>query len=181
MRMIRLTLAAAALAFLSAPAHAADPAQIDCPLASLTAEQRGALDAFVAEQGARQDPRFQVYQRAVEQCAARFHWSTGAQANASNFGITMAAEAHMRRLLTARGIDLRPIESALLADRAAMDAASGSPAQQQALLAFLQRNSGMVAGLVGARAADDQLMAWLGVFIAARAVREGARAAFLAD
>jgi hypothetical protein len=179
--MIRLTLAAVALAFAPAPVRAADPAQIDCPLAGMTAAQRGAFDDLIATQGARSDARFQAYQQAVEQCATRFHWSENARAAAHNFGLASAAEAHMRRLIEARGIDLAPVESALLADRASMESENGSPAQEQALLAFAQRNAGLFAGLPGMSGGDDPALVWIGIFVAARADREGARAAFLAD
>jgi hypothetical protein len=179
MRLIRL--AAASLALASMPARAADPAQIDCPLAGMAVAQRGAFNDLIATRGARSDARFQAYHRSVEQCAARFHWSESTKAAAANFGLATTAEAHMRRLIAARGIDLAPVESALLADRASMDAESGSPAQQQALLAFAQRNAGLLVGLPGVSGADDPVLEWIGIFVAARAVREGAHAAFLAD
>ena len=79
-------LAAAALALAATSARAADPAQLDCPLTSLTAEQRRALDVYIGEQGGTDDPRVLAYARAVDQCAARFNWSPQARAGASGCG-----------------------------------------------------------------------------------------------
>lgn len=181
MSKVLQVLAAASLAFAATAARAADPAQLDCPLTSLTGEQRRALDDYIAEQGATEDPRFLAYDRAVNQCAARFNWSPRARGGAFGFGFASAVERHMRRLITERGVDLRPLEEAIMADRALIAAEMGSEAQRQALTAFLSRNIVLVTQLTATRPADDQLSAWLGAFISTRAIRDSAREAFRAN
>jgi hypothetical protein len=180
-RILQL-LAAASLAFAATSARAADPAQLECPLTSLTAEQRRALDAYIAEQGGSQDPRILAYGRAVEQCAARFHWSQRAQAAASGWGFASAAVQHMRLRIRERGVDPRALEEMVLADRTLLGAAFGSEAQRRALDAFIRGNLARVEALANAaRPSDDQLKMWLGAFIAARAIRDSTREAYLAS
>lgn len=182
MSKILQVLAAASLALAATSARAADPAQLECPLTSLTVEQRRALDTYIAEQGRSEDPRILAYGRAVDQCAARFNWSPQARAGASGWGFASAAEQHMRRLIRERGVDLRPLEEMILADRALIGAAFGSEAQRRALDAFLGRNLARVEALADAvRPSDDQLKRWLGAFIATRAIRDSTREAYLAN
>jgi len=101
---------------LAASLALADPAQIDCPVTSLTAAQREAFVAYVDEMGGMQDARFLAMVAAVERCQRRFGWSAGAAWRARIYQLAATGETLARRKLTARGMALAPLERAIASD-----------------------------------------------------------------
>jgi hypothetical protein len=97
-----------------------DPAQLNCPLTSLTEEQRAAFDAYVGDRGPSDDPRFVVFTQAVAACAARNRWPSEAADHATLWQIVTTGTARVRTTLAARGFRVEGVEQAILGDAALM-------------------------------------------------------------
>jgi hypothetical protein len=128
---------------LAASLALADPAQIDCPVTSLTAAQRAAFVAYVAEMGGMQDPRFLVMVEAVGRCQQRFGWSGAAAWRARIYQLAATGEALARRQLAARGVALAPLEQAIAGD-APLTQALAENRVGDGVADFIRRRGGML-------------------------------------
>jgi hypothetical protein len=159
----------------------ADPAQLDCPLTTLSAPERAGLASFFEQQGPNDDPRFVVLRGATAQCGTRFGWAEGPKTIAFSYAAASAAVGAMRGLLQAESVDVDAIERLVLADPSLRGLATGSPQQGQAIEAFARRNISALMAAAGSKASDMQVMTRIGAFLAGRVVMESARADFARD
>lgn len=133
----------------------ADPAQIDCPVTSLTAPQREAFVAYVGEMGGMQDPRFLAVVEAVGRCQQRFGWSDAAAWRARIYQLAATGEALARRQLTARGVALGPLEQAIAGDDPLTQALAGERIDE-GVADFIRRRGDMLNPALLAMPAADR-------------------------
>ncbi|MEA3013663.1 MAG: hypothetical protein QOD42_2208 [Sphingomonadales bacterium] len=153
---MRRSLLLAALAALAAatPAAAADIAGLDCPDAALSEAQRGALADAVVAMVDRSDSRLDPLRAAVRTCAARLHWSDRAAAAATTYHVAAAGSAQLRRRLAEAGVDVSPLDRAVLADRALHRALISGDGVGAALAGFRARNDAIVERVIRGRSGD---------------------------
>jgi hypothetical protein len=157
----------------------ADPVQLDCPVAEMTASERTAMEQFVAEQGPTGDPRMQSVYRAVLVCAGRYGWPREVVGQAAGYVFTVIAAETARQRLAARGIDVAGLERRLLADPALRDIPEGAEPLRTAVNGFFRRNREYVTSLAGRPSRQaEQALTMLGIFMGARVSMEISRARF---
>jgi hypothetical protein len=182
MRHFLAALAAASIAIAAAPrAHAADVAQIDCPLTAMSEAQRLALGEHASHLGSRQDPVVVPFESAVTRCADELHWDSGRRDAARLHGLASLMQAAVRRQFAQDGIDLAELERVLLADTELTASYRSAGSLEAAVQAFTRRNVAMVLRLLGPHGADSAYVERAGYFIAARAIVEASRIRFAGD
>ena len=162
------------------PARARPVEELNCPLGSLTGAQRDAFKAFVAERGARDDPRNLVVEESLLRCATRFGWSRDHGLLARAFLASSAGEAQVRDRLVGRGLNLAEIDATIAADGALLESMARLHVVQGAR-EFMARHSSLLDALVVGVAAPEQLAAMgeLYDFIRFRGMREFSGRAFV--
>ena len=181
---IRLGLRGAAIAIAAAlglgtvPALAADIGQLGCPMERLTEPQRTVFVQGVRERAPLTDPRLDHFRRALDDCARNFGWSSVLSELARLYNLGATGQAEARRDLAEVGIDVAPIERALLADTELVSAVHGSQYPEQQMNAFIGRLSPSVDELVSQQPPGSQASENLGMFIMYRAIMESARIRF---
>lgn len=158
----------------------ADPAQIDCPMASMTGAERADMQALFAEggRGSGSDPRFVPLRRTGDQCAARFGWNEGARRLATMYAGASLGAATMRELLSAVHVDVDAIERLVRSSAPWRGMPTGSPEQLAAMQRFAEGNVTALMAAAGELGSDTPTMTRVGAFIASIALMESARAEF---
>lgn len=175
--------AAIAAAFLlgvtASPAAAADAAELACPAAALSEEQRSAMETM-SNDPTRRKAAVTAGGRAVADCARRFGWSERERTAASHYLPASLARERFRRVLTAAGLDAARIERDVVADRALIDAAATRRPNPPELTAHLMRLAEAEAAWLERNGSPENAQA-LGGFVSATALAEGARINFTRD
>lgn len=167
------------LAALLAAALLADPAQLDCPVAEMTATERASLEQVIAEQRPPSDPRAQSISRVTQLCADRYGWRPDATHRASAYVFTIVAADLARRRLAAGGIDVALLEQRLAADPAMRNLPTDLEALQSATMGFVRRNRDYLISLAGPRSRQaDENLSMMGIYLASRLALYGIRSLF---
>jgi len=182
MRPFLAGLAAASIAIAAAArAHAADGAQIDCPLTAMSEAQRFALGEHASHLGSRQDPVAAPLESALARCADELHWDADRRDTARLHGLASLMQAAIRRQFARDGIDLAELDRALLADTELTASYRSSASSDAALQGFARRSEAMIVRLLGPHGADNTYVERAGYFIAATAMMERSRIRFAGD
>jgi hypothetical protein len=177
----RLLIAAALACAAPAAAAAADPAQLDCPVAALSGAERRGLAENVAALGPREDPNFQRFQDAVARCAERYGWSDEQQRLARVHNVSAVGQAELRRRLTGLGVALAEIERAALADAEFAAAARAGQMGPDVIGAFTGRHRVLIERVLAGRSHDRDRGELLGRFILFRVMTDISRDQFRAS
>jgi len=169
-----------ALALPAMPAQAADLANLDCPAAAMTAQQRAAVGELAADLGSDADSRMTVFTNALDRCAADSGWSVGAREAARRFGLGSMGQIELRRRFSRDGIDVAPLERAILDDVELSRAIRALQVTNVHIGDFARRRSALIARVLGRRSVDTAFLERAGIFIAFRTVIEASRAEFAA-
>ena len=172
-RFVRIAILGAAIVGAGAlvtKAEAADPPPITCPVDSLTAAERAEVDQHIIDEAPNEDPRWQLFLRAVDSCAARYHWSRHFSEYAFHYNFITEAQVATRRFLSEHRVEIGELERLLLADPA-VAGAGGVDALTVAVRDFMHRHRAMVARLVQGRPDLAQIAKAIGVFLFARAMQ----------
>jgi len=172
---LSLVLITAAAAF-AAPAAAADPDQIGCPVEALAAPDRERLAEHVRRQGQPTEPAMQVFYRSVDGCVSRHGWSAGAARQSIIYNLAFIGQRQTRALLEERGVEVAEIERLLLADAETI-AASRTESAPEAMLAFYNGLDPAMRRRLEAEERGDTAEL-LGSFLMFRAALETSRADF---
>jgi hypothetical protein len=168
-----LLLAALAAAATATPAAAAGIAQLDCPNAAMSPAQREALAEAAAAMPHGSDPRLAPLRETAQACARRLRWSPAATNSAIAYHAAAAGVAQLRRRLAADGVDVAPLENALLADRALFDALGPGGNGETPMSTFLARHQAIIERTIGGRAGDvqERVGNFAGFLVAMQAMR----------
>lgn len=161
----------------AAPAQAADPQQIGCPLGIISNAQRLAMGDAARELAPESDPRLQPLRAAALACARRWDWSQGANDWSVRFHVALGGQRAQRRWLIAAGIDVAAIEQATRADEALI-ASTVAGTFREEIRAFQVRHAAVIAQTLRDH---DPLTEELGKLVGFIAATEGARRAFTAN
>ncbi|HYD13791.1 MAG TPA: hypothetical protein VEC11_13160 [Allosphingosinicella sp.] len=147
----------------------AHPAQLDCPLAEMTAAERTALEQVIVEQRPNTDPRTQSVHRVAQLCAGRFDWPPDATGRATGYVFVAVAVDLARRRLVAHGIDVASLERRLAADQGLQDVSADLNAARAAALGFVERNRRYMMSLAGPQSRQsEEKLTMMGIYIASR-------------
>lgn len=172
-------LVALALAVVAAaPARAENAAELACPVANMTAADRGALGQLVASSTPNTDGRYARFRMMVGQCAQSHGWSERQARFVLVHQLSAAGQAWVRAALGRRNVPLAEIEQAVLADAEFMAAAGSGQMSDAAIGGFVNRHQALVERLTGADASNGT-GELLGQFIMFSALAEVTRRQFI--
>ncbi len=174
MRLVPLLLGAIA-AMVATPAAATDLAGLDCPLAALSDAQRNAAgEALVASAGPN-DARVEVVRAAAEACARQLGWTGRASDLATAYHVTGLARDILRQRLTAAGIDLAPLERAVVEDPVLLAAMGPDHTDAGAMREFAERHRDLIETMLRGRTPEIQnsVGAFAGFVLSAYVMRRG--------
>ena len=172
-------LLAVGLALVVTPTAAADSAQLACPVETLNSREREDLADHVRRQAGPDEPAMQAFFRGVRGCVSRHGWSPAAAEQAVIYHLAAIGQREARVALERQGLDMAPIERALLADRATVEASRGEGGPD-AIAAFYD---GLDAPLRQRIESVDEgrLAELLGTYLMFRAAMETSRSDFAAQ
>ena len=172
---------AASMLLATVPAQAADPGQLPCPADRLGAAERAQVVAHLRDRAAREDARFAPLERAIAACTERHGWSERTAELAVMHTLSALGQAEYRRDLAGRGVDVAPVEQAILADQALIRASVDGSFPEAEFEALVTRLQPTIEGIVEAQASPEEVGSELGLFIAFRTMMEATRLGFAAS